>query len=93
MKRVVELDERIEELGDLIIEKTNRGEAHQEIVEARQQLYAERDEVSETLEPLGEQAAQLEEEWEEYLLTNHGIDSTTFNETFTDALRAWFANQ
>ena len=54
MRRVVELDERIEELGNLIMEKTNRGEAHQELVGARQQLYEERDEVSETLEPLGE---------------------------------------
>ena len=93
MRNVVEIDERMDELFDAIMEKANRGEEHQELLDARMQLYEERAEISEALEPLGERMAQLQEELNEYLLTNHGIDSTTFNETYTDALRAWFANQ
>lgn len=93
MRRIVEIDERMEELFDAIMEKSNRGEEHQELLDARMQLYEERVEVSEALEPLDEQMAQIHQDWEEYLLANHGIDSTTFNETYTEALRTWFANQ
>lgn len=93
MRQFVELDERIEELGNLIIETTNRGEEHQELVEERQQLYEDKDEVSIALEPHDKHAAQLDQEWEEYLQTYHGIDSTTFRETHAEDLRSWLANQ
>ena len=93
MRRVVEIDEWMDELDNLMTEKSNRGEPHQELREEYRQLSEERNEVFVALEPLDERRAQVFEEWEEYLLTNHGIDSTTFNETYTDALRAWFANQ
>ena len=93
MRRIVELDERMDELDNLMTEKSNRGEPHQELREEYRQLFEERHEVFVALEPLDEQMAQIHQEWEEYLLANHGIDSTTFRETYNEALRSWFANQ
>ena len=93
MRKLVEMDKEGEELDNLITEKTNRGEEHQELVEVRRQLSEERNEVFVALEPLDERMAQLEGEWEEYLHTYHGIDSATFRETHTKALRSWLANQ
>ena len=93
MRRIVELDERTDELDNLMTEKSNRGEPHQELREEYRQLSEERNEVFVALEPLDERRAQVYEDWEEYLLANHGIDSTTFNETYNEALRSWLANQ
>lgn len=93
MQRFVELDERIEELGNLIIEKTNRGEEHQKLVEARQQLYEEKAEVSKALKPYDERTVQLEKDWEEYLRTHHRMPINQFRETYVTAFRSWLANQ
>ena len=93
MKKIVEMDKEWEKLDNLITEKTNRGEEHQELVEARRQLSEEREEIFVALEPLDERMTQLEQEWEEYLRAHHGIDSTLFRETHTKALRSWLANQ
>ena len=93
MRRIVEYDERMDELDNLVTEKSNRDEPHQQLMEEYRQLSEQRNEVFVALEPFNERRAQVYEEWEEYLLTNHGIDSTTFHETYNETLRSWFANQ
>ena len=93
MRKIAEMDKEWEALDNLITEKMNRGEKHQELIEARRQLAEERAEVFVALEPFDERMAQLDQEWEEYLRTYHGVDSATFRETHTEALRSWLANQ
>ena len=93
MRKLVEMDKEWQELDNLITKKMNRGEKHQELVEARRQLSEERNDVFVALEPFDERLVQLEGEWEEYLRTYHGIDSATFREIHTEDLRSWLANQ
>lgn len=93
MKRLVELDENTDELDNLIIEKSNRGEDVSELREEYRQLQKERVEISEALEPLDKLQAQVDKEWADYLWTNHGMSNSQFLETYREALRSWLANQ
>lgn len=91
--RYYELTENIEEIGDLIIDKTNRGEDYQPLRKERRRMYEEQAELSATLKPLDERRAQLTNEWQDYLRANYGMTNVQFNETYSDALRLWLKDQ
>ena len=93
MNKIVELDEDMDELSNLRVEKSNRGEDDSELADTYRQLQKERIEVSAALEPLEELQAQVEMERKDYLWTQHGMSNSQFLEAHGTALRSWLASQ
>ena len=93
MNKIVELDERMDDLDNRMNEITGRSEERQKLRETYRQLQNERAEVSIALEPLDELQAQVDKEWKDYLWAHHGMSNSQFFESHGMALRSWLANQ